>query len=102
MKRRGLHYKMKKAHKKCYDLLDFFLQWRIWIKEYRLFKIAENDYNKDVTNGPKLYELLLRLYNLKVKLIFFDKYSYLKQAQRRKVDIVKELEEKLPPLRLQI
>ena len=47
MKKRGLHNKMKKAHKKSYDLLDFFLQWRIWIKEYRLYKIAELVYNKD-------------------------------------------------------
>ncbi len=45
MKKRGLHNKMKKAHKKCYDLLDFFLQWRIWIKEYRFFKIAESEFN---------------------------------------------------------
>ncbi len=78
MKKRGLHIKMKKAHKKCYDLLDFFLQWRIWIKEYRLFKIAEKEFNNDPLNGPKLYEELLRMYNLKVKLVFFDKYSYLK------------------------
>ena len=41
MKKRGIHKKMKKPHKKCYQLLDFFMQWRMWIKEYRLFKIAE-------------------------------------------------------------
>ena len=102
MKKRGLHQKMKKAHNKCYDLLDFFLQWRIWIKEYRLFKIAEKEFDNDPLHGPKLYEELLRMYNLKVKLVFFDKYSYLKQAKRRKKEIIQELELKLGPFMTQI
>jgi len=60
-----------------------------------LFKLAEREFNKDPFNGPKLHEELFRMHNLKVKLVFFDKYSYLKQAERRKNEIIKELEDKL-------
>lgn len=37
-----------------------------------------------------------------MKLVFFDKYSYLKQAKRRKAEIVAELEAKLKPFEIQI
>jgi hypothetical protein len=42
-----------------------------------MFKSAEKAFDADPANGPKLHEEILRMYNLKTKLVFFDKYSYL-------------------------
>jgi len=64
-----------------------------------MFKSAEKAFDEDPANGPKLHEEILRMYNLKTKLVFFDKYSYLKQATRRKAEIVNELEIKLGPFK---
>jgi len=43
-----------------------------------MYKIAEREFDDDPLNAEKLHEELLRLYNLKVKLVFFDKYKNLK------------------------
>ena len=74
-------------YQKCCELVDFFINWRIWIKEYQAYKEAEYMSQNDPNNLRKLGELLIRLCSLKAAMSFLEKYEHHMQVKKKKEEI---------------